>query len=291
MTTKTVDEKKSIHETVREAYAARVDSGGCGCGCGPSEADSESRSHESAALRMGYTESEIEGVPEGANLGLGCGAPLQHGKPQPGETVLDLGSGAGFDAFLSANLVGTSGRVIGVDMTPEMIAKARENAAKADVQNAEFRHGLIEDLPVESDTVDLVISNCVINLSPDKEAVFAETFRVLRPGGRIAVSDIVLTRELPEVIAKNLAAYVGCVAGASLLDDYLSMLESAGFENVEVVESRAAIDALPEDDVVVKSVLEESGASTVDELSPLLKDIANSVRSAKVTATKPALAN
>ncbi len=288
MSTKTTTESKSIHQAVREAYAARVDSGGCGCGCGP-EADSPAtEAHNDAALRMGYSAHDVEAVPEGANLGLGCGAPLQHGRPAEGETILDLGSGAGFDAFLSAQAVGSEGRVIGVDMTPEMIAKARENATKAGVENVEFRQGFIEELPVESDTVDLVISNCVINLSPDKQAVFNETFRVLRPGGRIAVSDIVLTQELPQAIGDNLAAYVGCVAGASLLDDYVAMLSKAGFEQVEVVESRPAVDALPEDDVVVKSVLEELGVDNVDRLSPLLKNIAGTVLSAKVTARKPA---
>lgn len=284
----TIQEQESIHKTVREAYAARVESGGCGCGCGSRPEAPSSESHKNAALRMGYKAEEVEGVPEGANLGLGCGAPLQHGRPQEGETVLDLGSGAGFDAFLSARLVGPEGRVIGVDMTPEMVAKARENAAKAQVENVEFRQGYIEDLPVDSDSVDLVISNCVINLSPDKRAVFNETFRVLRPGGRIAVSDIVLTTQLPQAIANSLAAYVGCVAGASLLDDYLSMLKDSGFEQVEVVESRPAVDALPEDDPVVKGVLEKFEAASVAELTPILRNIAETVRSAKVTAIKPA---
>ncbi len=288
MTTKIIENKESIHQTVREAYAARVESGGCGCGCGPEAEPSAKDSHSAAALRMGYTEEDVEGAPEGANLGLGCGAPLQHGRPQEGETVLDLGSGAGFDAFLSARLVGPEGRVIGVDMTPEMVAKARENGVKAGIQNADFRLGYIEELPVESDTVDLVISNCVINLSPDKQAVFNETFRALRPGGRIAVSDIVLTEVLPEAIATNLAAYVGCVAGASLLDDYLAMMNEAGFEQVEVVESRPAVDALPKDDAVVKSILEDFGAKNIDELTPLLQRVAATVRSAKVTARKPA---
>ena len=288
-TTRTIEDKQSIHETVRVAYASRVETGGCGCG--PDSDTPAADSHDSAALRMGYSADEVQGVPEGANLGLGCGAPLQHGRPQPGETVLDLGSGAGFDAFLSARAVGSEGRVIGVDMTPEMIAKAKENAAKADITNVDFRHGYIEELPVESDTVDLVISNCVVNLSPDKQAVFNETYRVLRPGGRIAVSDIVLTADLPEAIADNLAAYVGCVAGASLLEDYLTMLTSAGFEDVEVVESRAAVDALPEDDVVVKSVLEDSSCGCGEPLAGEKQEVVNSVRSAKVTARKPTSEN
>jgi SAM-dependent methyltransferase len=291
MSTKIASEKKSIRQKVREAYAARVENGGCGCGCGREADTPATEAHSTAALRMGYSADDVESVPEGANLGLGCGAPLQHGQPKEGETILDLGSGAGFDAFLSARMVGAEGRVIGVDMTPEMIARARENASKSGIENVEFRQGLIEELPVESDTVDLVISNCVINLSPDKQAVFNETFRVLRPGGRIAVSDIVLTQQLPKSIADNLAAYVGCVAGASLLDDYLAMLSNAGFEQVEVVESRPAVDALSEDDAVVKSVLEDFDARNLDDLSPLMKNIAGIVRSAKVTARKPAAAS
>lgn len=287
MTVKTRDDKDTIHETVRTAYASRVKSGGC---CGPARDEAAKRDFEKyqqSALRMGYSQDDLEVVPEGANLGLGCGAPLVAAQVKPGETVLDLGSGAGFDAFIAAQAVGPEGKVIGVDMTPEMVAQARENATKAGVENVEFRHGFIEDMPVEDGSVDVLISNCVINLSPDKPAVFREAFRVLRPGGRVAVSDIVLTEPLPPVVVENMAAYVGCVAGASLLDDYLGHLKEAGFEDIQVVESQQAVESLPEDDPIVLSVLEGTGSCCLDELSEEIKGIAGRVLSAKVTARKP----
>ncbi len=287
MTTRTADDKESIRETVRTAYAARVKSGGC-CGSAPQEESPQDlEKHRDSALRMGYSPEDLEGVPEGANLGLGCGAPLASAKVEPGDTVLDLGSGAGFDAFIASRIVGPEGRVIGIDMTPEMIAQARENAVKAGADNVEFRHGTIEEMPVEDGTVDVLISNCVINLSPDKPAVFREAYRVLKPGGRVAVSDIVLTEPLPEWITSSLAAYVGCVAGASLLDDYLDFLRDAGFEDIEVAESRQAVESLPEDDPVVLSVLEGSGSCCLDELTSELRGIAGRVLSAKITASKP----
>ena len=183
MTVKTRTKRTRFSETVRSAYASRVKSGGC---CGPPKRRLRrrtSRSTRKSALRMGYSQDDVEAVPEGANLGLGCGAPLVAAQVKPGETVLDLGSGAGFDAFIAAQAVGPEGRVIGVDMTPEMIAQARENAAKAGVENVEFRHGFIEEMPVEDDTVDVLISNCVINLSPDKPAVFVRPFESCGPGG------------------------------------------------------------------------------------------------------------
>ncbi len=286
MTVTTKDDKNAIRESVRHAYASRVKSGGC---CGPAKEASEAdfEKYKESALRMGYSQEDVEAVPEGANLGLGCGAPLATAQVQPGETVLDLGSGAGFDAFIASQVVGPEGRVIGVDMTPEMIAQAQENAVKAGVENVEFRHGYIEEMPVEDDTVDVLISNCVINLSPDKKAVFREAFRVLKPGGRVAVSDIVLTEPLPPVVAENMAAYVACVAGASLLEDYLGYLREAGFEDVQVAESQQAVESLPEDDPIVLSILEGTGSCCVDELSTEIKGIAGRVLSAKVIARKP----
>jgi SAM-dependent methyltransferase len=286
MPEQTTLDKEKIHQEVRKAYAGRVtaateDAEESCCSCG------DGASVEEAALRMGYSEQDLEGVPEGANLGLGCGAPLTHARVQPGETVLDLGSGAGFDAFIAARAVGPEGRVIGVDMTPEMVAKAEQNAAASGITNTDFRLGQIEALPVADAEVDVIVSNCVINLSPDKPAVFREAFRALKPGGRLAVSDIVLTAPLPERVANSIAAYVGCLAGASLLDDYLQAVHDAGFEKVEVAESRSALQALSLDDPMTRAVLDELGATSPEELSIDLVAVANSVVSAKVVAHKP----
>jgi len=195
---------------------------------------------ERMARSIGYEEGDLAAVPEGANLGLGCGNPVALASLQAGETVLDLGSGAGFDALLAARAVGATGRVIGVDMTPAMIEKARRNAATVGATNVEFRQGTIEALPVENDTVDVIISNCVINLSPEKSKVFAEAFRVLRPGGRLMISDLVALEPLPQTVRDNLAAYVGCVAGVSLKDEYVRMLHEAGFERVDFAGEKSA---------------------------------------------------
>jgi SAM-dependent methyltransferase len=205
-----------------------------------------------------------------ADFNLGCGVPTRHAALAPGETVLDLGSGAGNDAFIARHEVGPDGRVIGVDMTPEMIAKARANASKLGYENVEFRLGEIESLPVADDAVDLIISNCVINLSPDKPRVFREALRVLRPGGRMVVSDVVLVAELPESVRQSVEAYVGCVAGASMKDDYLRMFEDAGFERVEVVEEK------------------RYGTAGLEEHGETAARTAEAVRSVKVRAFKPA---
>jgi ubiquinone/menaquinone biosynthesis C-methylase UbiE len=177
----------------------------------------------------------LSAVPEGANLGLGCGNPVAIASLKEGEVVLDLGSGAGFDCFLAANAVGDKGKVIGVDMTPEMLELARENAVKGGYENVEFRLGEIENLPVGDSSVDIVISNCVINLSPEKEKVFAEAFRVLKPGGRVMVSDMVLLRELPEEVLNSSEAYVGCIAGAVLKDKYVEAMKQAGFTDIKII--------------------------------------------------------
>jgi SAM-dependent methyltransferase len=195
------------------------------------------------AQAVGYAPGEIEAAP-GANLGLGCGNPTALAALGPGEVVLDLGSGAGFDALLAARAVGESGRVIGVDMTQEMIDKARANAGAVGASNVEFRLGTIEALPVEDASVDVVISNCVVNLSPTKSRVFAEAFRVLRPGGRLMISDLVALGELPASVRESVAAYVGCVAGVSLREDYLRLLHEAGFAAVEVVAQKGAAELL-----------------------------------------------
>lgn len=188
------------------------------------------------SAQLGYDENDLKDIPEGANLALGCGNPTAQASIKEGETVLDLGSGGGLDCFIAANKVGKTGKVIGVDMTPAMISKARENAIKGNYNNVEFRLGEIENLPVADNSVDLIISNCVINLSPDKEQVFRESFRVLKSGGRLMVSDIVLLKELPEIIRKNVQAYVSCIGGAILKDKYLKAIKNAGFKDVEIIE-------------------------------------------------------
>ena len=214
---------ESITTAVEEHYAAVAR--GEASACGAPVAD--------VARSIGYSDEELA-LAGDANLGLGCGNPLALTEIRPGMTVLDLGSGAGFDAFLAWHRVGPAGRVIGVDMTDDMLALARDNAAKRAATNVEFRKGLIEELPVESGTVDYVISNCVINLSPDKPAVFREMARVLKPGGHFAVSDIVLLKALPRELARDISAYVGCVSGASLLTDYLGAVLAAGLRDLSI---------------------------------------------------------
>ena len=206
--------------------------------CSPQESASPASCcspQESASKAIGYSDVELGAIPGEANLGLGCGNPTALASLKSGEVVLDLGSGGGIDCFLAANAVGQNGRVIGVDMTPEMIEQARENAGKGNYMNVEFRLGEIENLPVADNFVDIVISNCVINLSPDKGRVFKEAYRALKPGGRVMVSDIVLLKELPESIKSSVEAYVGCVAGASRKEEYLATVAAAGFQEVEVI--------------------------------------------------------
>jgi arsenite methyltransferase len=223
----------ALRETVSEGYARIAESGSscCSCGCAGAEP-------QDISLQLGYQADQLATVPDGADLGLGCGNPTAIDDLKPGETVLDLGSGAGLDVFLAARQVGPTGRVIGVDMTEAMLAKARENAAKGGFENVEFRKGLIEALPVDDASIDVIISNCVINLSPEKGRVFAEARRVLKPGGRMMVSDIVLEEGLPPEIAERVDATVGCVGNASLRDDYLGVIRDAGFHTIEVVSEK-----------------------------------------------------
>jgi len=239
---------EKVREAVRTDYAeiARFGSvGGCctpspkeaSC-CGPSTAASEHA--VKASLEMGYTAEDLEGIPEGANMGLGCGNPQAIAAIRPGETVLDLGSGGGFDAFLAWRRTGAQGKVIGVDMTPEMLAKARANAAKLGAANVEFRLGEIEHLPVGDCSVDVVISNCVINLSPDKAQVFREAYRVLKAGGRLAVSDVVASANMPAEIRNDLKLLSGCVSGAAPIDEVERLLEDAGFSEVRVEPKEAS---------------------------------------------------
>ncbi|MGW8309779.1 MAG: arsenite methyltransferase [Thiogranum sp.] len=227
-----------VRQQVREAYAAVADAsdqGGC-CGeaascCGVSD---EVAINQLISSRIGYSQAEIDSVPQGADMGLGCGNPRAIAALRAGEVVLDLGSGGGFDAFLAAQQVGPGGRVIGVDMTPSMVSKARSNADKANFGNVEFRLGEIEYLPVADATVDVIISNCVINLSPEKERVFRESFRVLRRGGRLAISDVVASAELPQDMKDVPYLHSACVAGASLIEDLEAMLVDAGFSDISI---------------------------------------------------------
>jgi len=222
-------ESTQIKAAVTEQYA-KVAEGEATCGalCGCTE------NAEGLAITFGYSAAELATLPEGANLGLSCGNPQAIAAIQPGETVLDLGSGAGFDCFLAARQVGPGGRVIGVDMTDAMLDKARANAAKSGIANVEFRRGDIEALPLDDSSVDVTISNCVLNLVPDKDRAFREIHRVLKPGGRLAVSDMAWATEPSPEIRKDMEALVGCIGGALVLDDYLSRLKRAGFSRVDV---------------------------------------------------------
>lgn len=227
--------ENNIKQNVREAYGKIARESGSCCGSSGSCCGS-SQSQQSASKLVGYTDEELKAIPEGADLGLGCGNPVALASLKEGETVLDLGSGPGMDCFLAASRVGKKGRVIGVDMTPDMLDRARRNAAKGDYSNVEFRLGEIENLPVADNKVDVVISNCVINLCPDKMRVFGEIYRVLKPGGRLMVSDIVLNRELPESLKKSVEAYASCIGGAALKNDYLQVIKAAGFQDINVVD-------------------------------------------------------
>ena len=267
-----------IKKTVRDNYAGIVTQGGSCCTSGSSCCGGQA---QTISKSIGYSDAELSSVPDGANLGLGCGNPTALASLSEGETVLDLGSGAGFDCFLAANIVGENGRVIGVDMTPEMIDRARENARNGSYENVEFRLGEIENIPAADNSVDVIISNCVINLSPDKGQVFREAFRVLKPGGRLMVSDITLLQELPDFIRSSIAAYVGCVSGAMKKEEYLATIKEAGFSDVEVLdETLFPLDYMA-NDPNARAVIDKAGI-TEDKL----KDLASSVVSVKVKAIK-----
>jgi len=257
-----IRDKEEIRQSVRERYAKVARGGGVSsltapetsC-CGKSGTttgnasaasccDSSEITSQQLSTLMGYSKADIDSVPEGANMGLGCGNPVALASLKPGETVLDLGSGGGFDCFLAARQVGDTGKVIGVDMTPDMVSKARMNAKKIGTNTVEFRLGEIEHLPVADNSADIIMSNCVINLSPDKQKVYGDAFRVLKPGGRLAISDVVATAPLPDEIQQDLALLSACVGGAATIDDTVKMLDEVGFQDIEVIpkeESRKLI--------------------------------------------------
>ena len=254
-----------VREAVRKKYGGIAVSSPGACGCQPGSCCDETALGEldAASLVVGYSMQELSTVPEGASMGLGCGNPTAIASLEVGETVLDLGSGGGFDCFLAARAVGESGHVIGVDATPEMVSRSRRLAAENGFDNVEFRLGEIENLPVADGCVDVIISNCVINLSPQKRRVFEEAFRVLRPGGRVAVSDVVATVELPLEVKADLRLYTGCIAGASLVDDLGLMLREAGFVHVRIEPQDESKDFIREwapgmgvEDFVVSATIE-----------------------------------
>lgn len=225
-----------IRQAVRQQYGRVAEQGGASGGCGTACCSTMTTTSVAALSQgLGYTTEEVGAVPQGANMGLGCGNPQAIAALQSGEVVLDLGSGGGFDCFLAARQVGETGQVIGVDMTSEMISRARTLADKGGYRNVEFRLGEIEHLPVADGVVDVIISNCVINLSPDKPRVFAEAYRVLRPGGRLAISDVVAFAELPVAIQQDMALYTGCMAGASMASSVEAMLRASGFTQIRVI--------------------------------------------------------
>jgi arsenite methyltransferase len=284
--------KEEIKPAIRERYGAISVNRGEGCGCSPAPvaqssccgtAPAEPASFtDKFSKAIGYSDEDLKSVPDGANLGLGCGNPVALASLKEGEVVLDLGSGGGFDCFLAAGKVGKTGRVIGVDMTPAMLDRARQNAASGGYTNVEFRMGEIENLPVADSQVDAIISNCVINLSPDKDRVFQEAYRVLKPGGRLMVSDMVLLGKLPDKLMESADAYVHCIGGASLKSDYLGAIEKAGFRNVEI-KGELSLPATVPDDPMIKGFIESSGLNQSDLIKAM-----GMIKSIKVQAFKPA---
>jgi arsenite methyltransferase len=283
-------ENQEIHKVVREGYSkiAKQDTSccgstkpasqqsGCGCGCGTA-----TDKMENISKAIGYTDKEISEVPKGSNLGLGCGNPVAMASLKQGETVLDLGSGAGFDCFLASARVGPTGKVIGVDMTPDMLDKARENAKKGKYTNVEFRLGEIENLPIANDSVDVIISNCVINLAADKQRVFQEAYRVLKPKGRLMISDIVILKELPENIKKSVAAYVGCISGAIGKEEYLNAIKSSGLIDTRIIEESIFPLECMANDPTAQVIIDDL------KITPKqIKELGNSIASIKVSAVK-----
>lgn len=273
-------ENKEIKKIVKEGYAKIVKDKSTYCGpvdicCGSSTNPKE------ISRTIGYTNEQLKSVPDKSNLGLGCGNPTAIASLKEGEIVLDLGAGAGFDCFLAANKVGEKGKVIGVDMTPEMIEKAELNAKENGYSNVEFRLGEIENLPVKSNSVDIVISNCVINLSPDKKQVFKEAYRTLKPGGRIVISDIVLLKKLPDYIKNSVEAYVGCISGAILKYKYIKLIEEAGFQNIVISDETSFSIDLMINDPTAQSIIQKANITEEE-----LKGIGSYFVSIKIMANK-----
>jgi ubiquinone/menaquinone biosynthesis C-methylase UbiE len=272
--------EESVKKEVRKRYAKVAKTNGS-CGCAPTTSCCSAPTSEQVSKMIGYSEEEMNSVPRGANLGLGCGNPTAMASLKEGERVLDLGSGAGFDCFLSAKKVGKTGKVIGVDMTPEMLDKARANAKQGNYTNVEFRLGEIENLPVADNSVDVIISNCVINLAQNKKRVFEEAYRVLAPNGRMMVSDIVLLKPLPKVVQENVEAYAGCIAGAEIKDKYLEQIKQAGFNNIEVLDEKT----YPLEYITSEETLTEAIKLT-DMTEEELKAVAGTIVSVNVSAQK-----
>jgi ubiquinone/menaquinone biosynthesis C-methylase UbiE len=264
--------EENVHKAVRERYGkiAKTKKESCGCCGGPS-----------SSQEIGYSKGDLASVPEGADLNLGCGNPVALASLKEGETVIDLGSGGGLDCFLASKKVGAKGKVIGLDMTVEMLERARANCKKGGYKNVEFRLGEIENMPIADNTADIIISNCVVNLSPDKQRVFDEAYRVLKPKGRLMISDIVLLKELPEKVKSSVFAYVGCVAGADLKEDYLGKIKKAGFGHVDAVEENHLTEMF-QNEPDVRAFVEEQKL-TKNEIA----EISDAVISIKVSAIKP----
>ena len=271
-----------IRSAVRDRYGSIAKEGsiGCGCGCNAENPTGTATDLVSIGQTIGYSKDQLAVVPDGTNLGLGCGNPTALASLTEGETVLDLGSGAGFDCFLASPQVGPTGRVIGVDMTPNMLERARKAAKAGGYENVEFRLGEIEALPVPDDTVDAVISNCVINLSPDRPRVFAEIMRVLKPGGRVMISDLISKHPTPQFLVENTDALVGCLPVQE--DQYLGLLRDAGMQSVEIVEEKAYPNGLLTTDPAVREFL----AANPDEEKTIL-DFLGSIRSGMIQGLKP----
>ena len=261
--------EEKVRKAVRERYGKIAKTETCGCGC------------TSTSQQIGYSKGELASVPESADLNLGCGNPVALASLKEGETVIDLGSGGGLDCFLAAKKVGAKGKVIGIDMTAEMLERARANCKKGNYKNVEFRLGEIENLPVADNTADVIISNCVINLSVNKQRVFQEAYRVLKSNGRIMISDMVLLKDIPDKVKNNVLAYVGCVAGAEKKDEYINKIKQVGFQQVDVI----AENHLPEmmlNEPDVKAFVEEQNLTKQE-----ITDIANAIISLKISAVKP----